>query len=359
MIKCVIAACAGSFEHNASVIRVLAVARWHGDKKRGCHAALSRTEANLTLADQFGLKQDQLVGWTAWLRLVRTYPSHSVAVHLVNVSIKNVLMAAVVRLRGGLVIADWDEWASEIPAKLPRKLMWICSERALFILADKFVVASRYLQVRMQLLHSAHLRVEYVPYGLTIENVSRTTDYHELPQDRAYIAYVGSFTANYVNDISELLRLARLCALMDLHVLIIGYGPLSGRLRSALAEQNLPATLLGRVENVDVWLSDPRVIAGFLPLAVTRQNLGRCPNKLFHYIKASLPIVTSPIGEALEALGRLGCYYKYGDDAGLSEALAKAVSQRPVYAVERFTWASRLSVLDPWFKRTEQTEVIL
>lgn len=343
----VIVSCAGSFERNASVLRALAVARWHQAHGELGFLALERTEQNVTLALKFGLASTRLRSIAHIFELLWRKPEQPLTVHLVNVSIKNASLAVITGLAGGRVVADWDEWASKIPAPALRKLMWRSVETLMFHLADTFIVASRFLRSEIQQELGRSADVAYIPYGFDLPAVTASVA-GELPPGKRYLAYVGSFSANYAADIAELFRVALAAATDGVELLVIGDGELLPQLRDGLATQGGRAHFLGRMTpaEVDRWLLHPQIVAGFLPLQRTRQNLARCPNKLFHYIRASLPVITSELGEAQEALGENGVYYEFGDEAGLRRAIGSALACRPCYEMGRYSWSSRLAGLE-------------
>lgn len=344
----IVVSCAGSFDRNASVLRALAVAQWYQARGDLRCLALAKTKTNEDLLTKFGLGGRPLSA--RWYRPVLEHlwkhPGQRVTVHLVNVSLQNAVLALLSKLTGGRVIADWDEWASKIPAPPVRKLMWRLVEQWMFLSADTFLVASRFLQLELQ-SKGGIARILYIPYGYDAKQAVSGNSANDLPLGRRYLAYVGSFTANYVADIDELLRAAQAAEKAGLELLIIGDGELLPGLRKELDKAGVSVRFLGKMppSAVDSWLGHPQVAAGFLPLEATRQNLARCPNKLFHYIRASLPVVTSRIGEASEALGEHGCYYEFGDSRGLEQAIGLAATRRPMYEQERYTWEARFTSL--------------
>jgi glycosyltransferase involved in cell wall biosynthesis len=344
----IVVSCAGSFERNASVLRALAVAHWYQVRGELQCVALAKTKPNEDLAAKFGLEDHPLS--TGWYRSLLVYlwwnPGHHVTVHLVNASLQNAVLALLSLLTGGRIIADWDEWASKIPAPPARKLMWRLVEEWMFLTADTFLVASRFLQMELQ-AKGGLARVLYIPYGYDAKQAVTELAPGSLPPGRRYLAYVGSFTANYAADIAELFRAALAAEKAGLELLIIGDGELLPGLREQLDKAGTSVRFLGKMPPslVDSWLAHPQIAAGFLPLETTRQNLARCPNKLFHYIRALLPVVTSRIGEASEALGEHGCYYEFGDSHGLQQAISRAATRRPRYEQKRYTWEARFTAL--------------
>jgi len=325
----------------------MAVARWYQTRGELCFLALERTAQNLALAEKFTLPAGCLQNPGRIMALLYAWPTRPITVHLVNVSLKSAFLAAMTALVRGRVVADWDEWATRIPAPAARKLMWHAVETLMFFVADTFLVASKFLQVEIRQRLERNRDVVYIPYGFDLPEVAAPVAPGVLPDGRRYLAYVGSFAANYAADIDELFRAVEAAAVERIDLLVIGDGELLPRLREGLGHRLGQIHFLGRMTpaDVDIWLRHPQVIAGFLPLQDTRQNLARCPNKLFHYIRASLPVVTSPIGEAFEALGERGVYYEFGDPTGLRRAIGEASRLKPVYELSRYSWAVRLNGL--------------
>lgn len=325
----------------------MAVARWYQTRGELCFLALERTAQNLALAEKFTLPAACLQSPGRIMALLYAWPTRPITVHLVNVSLKSAFLAAMTAIVRGRVVADWDEWATRIPAPVTRKLMWRAVEALMFFVADTFLVASKFLQVEIRQKLERNRDVVYIPYGFDLPEDTAAAVLGELPAGRRYLAYVGSFAANYAADLDELFRATQAGAAEQTDLLVIGDGELLPKLRESLGHRLEQVHFLGRMSpaEVDGWLRHPQVVAGFLPLQATRQNLARCPNKLFHYIRASLPVVTSPIGEALEALGARGVYYDFGDSIGLSRAIGEATRLKPAYELNRYTWAARMEGL--------------
>lgn len=358
MLPCVLVSCAGSFDRNASVLRALAVSRWYSDRGMGGYVSLTPTGPNRDLAGVFGVAPDRFVSLAAVQAGLAESPPRFTAVHLVNVSVKNLVLAMVVRAAGGRVIADWDEWATKIPAPLARTCMWWVSEVAMFATADFFVVASRFLQRELGSFKRLK-RVLYIPYGFRPAAVEAKAPL-DLPKGD-YVAYVGSFASNYVGDLAEIVKCGRCLKRRGWTLLLIGDGVLLPALQADLAREGIPVCCAGRMlpQEVDALLRAPEILAGFLPLESTRQNLARCPNKIFHYIKASLPVVTNRIGEAEAALGDLGCYYEWATEDSLAVALGQAATGRVRYRMESYSWDARFSALRPWLDQLTVPATVL
>jgi hypothetical protein len=319
---------------------------------------IPQSSSNISLTEVFDVNLTTFKDLFKLLKFSLTLRSDAWLLHLVNVSVKNLSLAFAGRLLGAVIIADWDEWASRIPAGVLRTKMWRVSEFSSFALADLFVVASRFLGA--ELIRQEGLKsVVYLPYGTTL--IPSSKGIRPFLSEGVYVAYVGSFAPNYIGDMLEILKCGLVCKRMGYKLLLIGAGVLLPQLRIDLENQGVSVHYTDRLspQAVDDLLLDPKIIAGFLPLERTRQNLSRCPNKIFHYIKASLPVITNRVGEAEGALGDRGCYYEHGSEEQLMSALTRAACGRIFYEMENYSWDTRFEALRPWLgKMAERVTVI-
>jgi glycosyltransferase involved in cell wall biosynthesis len=265
------------------------------------------------------------------------------SIHLVNASAGCTLLAVLAKFYGKKIVIDWDEWASRINAPWYRTVNWWLAEQVLMCLADLAVAASLHLRNRL-VANGIGVKVLYAPYAM-LPKVKQNSDPVNQVLEGPAIAYVGSFSHNYQNDMVELANLARAVKKLNLSLLLIGDGPLLKDLLAAVSCDGLNVVTTGRLQptDIDSWLSQAKVVASFLPLEPTEQNLSRCPNKLFHYIQAGLPVVTNRVGEAAITLGDQGFYYEYGSEVSLEKSLKRATVSRVTYDLTRYSWEASLT----------------
>jgi glycosyltransferase involved in cell wall biosynthesis len=332
--------CAGIFEYNASVLRSIASASIYGATFEQVHIYMQDSPGNNRLVNLFDIPFSRFNS----LSLLSAITKQEVAsIHLINASFGCTLLASVAKLYGKKIVIDWDEWASRINAPWYRTVNWWLAEQVLMCLADLAVAASSHLRNRL-IANGIGIKVLYAPYAMLPKRQQNSEPVNHDLQGPT-VAYVGSFSVNYQNDMLELKNLARAVRKLNFSLLLIGDGPLLKDLLAAICREGLNVVTTGRLQptDIDSWLSQPQVVASFLPLESTEQNLSRCPNKLFHYIQAGLPVVTNRVGEAAITLGDQGFYYDYGSEVSLEKSLEKAAIGRVSYDLKRYSWDASLT----------------
>jgi hypothetical protein len=221
--KNVLVSCAGSFDSNASVLRAVAASAWYTRSRFRVLLMIPQSSSNISLTEVFDVNLTTFKDLFKLLKFSLTLRSDAWLLHLVNVSVKNLSLAFAGRLLGAVIIADWDEWASRIPAGVLRTKMWRVSEFSSFALADLFVVASRFLGA--ELIRQEGLKsVVYLPYGTTL--IPSSKGIRPFLSEGVYVAYVGSFAPNYIGDMLEILKCGLVCKRMGYKLLLIGAGVL-------------------------------------------------------------------------------------------------------------------------------------
>lgn len=360
---------AGTFRANASILRAACLAR---ELNHSGH------EAQLLLLD--GQDSRELVAakdlgnMTHWVANRRPPAFLAAAaslprpdwVHVINANLVGLLSGRSARRRGARVVSDWDEWLSRVPSS--RRLRWrrLLLEWLARQVSDAYLFASRHLCEHYGPRVAGRPQL-YLPYALDPSphpDEVRWAERVRLQADQRYIAYVGSLDACYRTDLEELVLLAEACRDFGWGLVVAGDGSerpaLAGRLAKILPAERL--VMPGRlpVPLMDGLLSQPSIAATFLPLEDTVQNRARCPNKMFHYIKAGRPVVTNRVGEAASLLGDQGHYYRYRDAGSLGSTLRRAAEAQPSYDLESFSWRMRCAAYErflrdlPWDVREDR-----
>ena len=99
-------------------------------------------------------------------------------------------------------------------------------------------------------------------------------------------------------------------------LMLVGGGPELEEARAAVRQRGLERyVVLPGPQSLPDLQAYLRIATAFvLPFSPTRQNLFRCPTKLFQYIAHNRPIVTNRVGEVGEALGDAGFYCEVGSE---------------------------------------------
>lgn len=346
----VIFVAAGHFRGNASILRAVRLTTELMRLKQEPTLLLLREPATEELVEEAGVRtrcvwmgDKRAVGY---MRAAAELPPQDI-IHLINVNFVGLNVARQERGRNSLVVSDWDEWFSRVSAPWIRRWKRRLMEWEARRISDAFVFASRYLLQE----YGRRLRrvpTAYIPYALELGGAdvgAGAREFTGVPEGLHYMAYVGSLSRSYRNDLKELVGVARVCAAQGLGLVVAGDGSERGwleeELRAVLGRERLRMAGQLSVSVLDGLLRQERVVATFLPLPDTVQNRSRCPNKLFHYIKAGKPVVTNRVGEAAEVLAERGFYYRYGDADSLAVAMGIACKTKISYDVNGLTWAAR------------------
>jgi len=243
----------------------------------------------------------------------------------------------------------------DIPRKKPRMLIYDCmdewadypgvtekiieNEQKLCELADRIWVVSQHLFLKFSELYSG--KTFYVPNGVN-PNFFRCTHVTKPERDHRprVLGYVGTlfswFDASLVRGIARILD--------DWEVRLIGPIDLSRSQRKALDLPNI--TFLGRrpYESLPAMIAEFKV--AMIPFKMSNLIKGTSPIKLFEYLAAGLPVVSTRLPEvaALEEPGILQCEEDAEKFAQAVRALASEDNQiqaeRRRKIAERYSWNS-------------------
>jgi len=349
---------AGTFRANASLLRPLALAReltalGHDSL---CHLLDSPCTRELA-AD---VEATRLVRWVPtknpreYLKSIRP-PSQKPILILGNVSLVGICCAFRNRRRGGIVVSDWDEWLStKSHYPLSRRLIWRSLERAARRWSHGFVFASADLKAAFADRYPK-IPSTYISYGMTCAQlVSPLAEFPawQPPLGSRWLAYLGSLTTAYTRDLQELKLLVAVAAAAGLKVLVIGDGEQRPSLEADLKSGRLSGQVVfcGYMKpgSVDALLARSEIAACFLPLEDTLHNRARCPNKLYHYMRAQKSVITNRVGEVARTLLEAGYYYRYSDYDSLSQAVRQASTTAVRYDLSSVSWTRRAEAFDQW-----------
>lgn len=229
-------------------------------------------------------------------------------------------------------------------------------ERAAFAAARLIVTNSRELRAELLATGVPASKVEVVPNGVDVEIFSRAGRGHRQGLEGKFVmGFVGSLKPWH--GVEVLITAFRsLAADPRLHLLVVGDGPMAGKLR-ALAEE-LPGrvTLTGPIPFAEVppYIATMDVaVAPYPPL----EGFYFSPLKVLEYLAAGRAVVASGIGQLNELIqdGVTGLLVPPGDakaladavrklaaDGGLREALGAAAAAE---ARRTHTWRQRASEL--------------
>lgn len=245
------------------------------------------------------------------------------------------------------VVVEHSELRSAIPAARHRRLWEILVEYASIVGADGLLCASRYLQ-RVYVRRAGQagrprLPIAYHPYAYTPGPVPDQETVAALRAEgdgRRIILYMGTLVANYgIFEIIEAAgHLIRQRRNFVLHVL--GHGRHAEQARQHVAQAGLDDTIrfhgYAAEESLSAWFAAADVFLA--PIHSTVQDLARCPSKLYMYLPAQRPIVTSRLGDPGDLLQDDGFYHEPGDAADMAATMGRALDAAP-------SW--RPSVVDP------------
>jgi glycosyltransferase involved in cell wall biosynthesis len=163
-------------------------------------------------------------------------------------------------------------------------------------------------------------RVFYMGYKKKEINQSDLLSWQKEREKQKLFVYVGTFGHSY--ELPLILEAAkRLKEKNDNNVSFVLAG--TGEQETLLREkcQNLSNVILpGWINSNEIQRLLHHAYAGLVPC---RSVVGALPNKIFEYLSAGLPVISSLKGEMAEAIEnhRLGINYQEGDVKGLTSAL--------------------------------------
>jgi glycosyltransferase involved in cell wall biosynthesis len=267
--------------------------------------------------------------------------------------------------RGVPVLVDVrDLWPDTIVQSFPptvrplaRALLWrdFAKTRTVFERADCLCAMSQGVLDWARTYTNRQPRRPDLVIPIGYPDDSRSTTPSELPclaavEDKHLFVYVGSFGHTY--NLSTVVAAARRLASQgrhDIHFLLAGQGPLFSRI--AREAEGLPNfSLVGWLQHAEVRAVLHRARAGILPWA---GESGALPNKLFEYVSAGRPVISSAEGElnrAVVARGA-GAVFFADNPASLESAVLRLADD------EEFAASSAQAALD-WFSSTFSESII-
>lgn len=233
-----------------------------------------------------------------------------------------------------LIYDCMDDW-SDFPG-VSRSL--VENERRLCELADRIWVVSEHLYRKLESMFGEKL--DYVPNGVDYDHFARVphlTTTHERP----VLGYVGTLytwlDVHLIADVAD--------RLPDWDIVLVGPNSLSALQRKALNRPNI--CFLGR----QPYELLPAILAGFdvamIPFVLNDLIRGTSPIKLYEYLAAGLPVVSTSMPEVLafQAPGIVMC--SDNPEAFVRSTLALREANNPIVVDQRqqiaqkHTWKAR------------------
>jgi glycosyltransferase involved in cell wall biosynthesis len=315
---------------------------------RGCKARFRCVEASSAIVE--AIEKHRLLNHTSFD-----------VVHVVGIGTRS-LVSAGRPWRRPFYIQDYDEAMTTADGRsLLRRIYYGSLEILTRQRAHGVVVASRALE---RLLGKSRPdlgpRLLYLPIGYdpSFENGGRYLDaqLQSLIGKRSALVWVGTFQSGY--GINELIDLAEALASRRANclLLLVGGGPYFEKAKIIIQQKKLDKYVLlpGHQSMSDVQAYLRIATAYVLPFPPTRQNLFRCPTKLFQYIAYNRPIVTNRIGEVAETLGDAGFYYECGSAISMADACEQAIAAADSYdqsaLVPSVLWSTRTHQYRTWLE---------
>jgi glycosyltransferase involved in cell wall biosynthesis len=160
-------------------------------------------------------------------------------------------------------------------------------------------------------------KVFYTAYQ---NNHQRTGFESQAVNNKKIFIYLGTFGRSYELDlIVEVARRFQCNNRKDIAFVIVGTGEQYGKIKLK-ASRLKNVTLTGWLEKEDMLKVLHTAWAGIVPCNSIENTI---PNKMFEYLSAGLPIISSLEGEVEQLIEKqqLGCNYSSGDAEGLYNAV--------------------------------------
>lgn len=274
------------------------------------------------------------------------------------------------RLTGARLLYDAHElWASAGRDVGTSALQLALSmERFLCHRADAVVAVSELRSQRMAELLG-------IPKPLVVMNTPPHVPFADLaPGDwvrqfagRKIVLHQGRYVAN--RGILEAILAARYLP-DDVVVVLRGYGPIENQLRSRTIEEGLSerVVFLPPVPMVDLVSSAVGADLGLvLYMPINENNLYAAPNKMFEYMMAGVPSVSSDIPYAREVLveNGLGVVFTPGDPRDMARVISELLADRDRLAImkkncigkaRQFSWEVEVRKLLDEYDRIASTQ---
>ena len=348
--------CTGSIEALATTKRALGLADpltklgWHvGICLEQTHENMERAAHEASSAEILPYSSGSVLSENGkkLSAVVRFRPSH---VYWVTLGWRSAL--ALAALRGRRHVVEQSELLS---SNLNISRLARLSARALEALgrrgADAQICASSYL---MQLKANKKSSRLYLPYAGSRPTMDGPVHAGGGGQMKS-ILYMGTLSENY-GVLDLIVAWSRVCTsgrAAGCRLIICGEGRDRGR-----AEELANKLLEPSAYVINGFVPEPQLkdllaqaSAFVCPLRDTVQDKARCPSKLFIYAMYQRPVITCPIGEALEVYGRdYAFYYSPGDVSGMAACLQSALSwdgdTKRLPTPADHTWEARAKELD-------------
>ena len=261
-----------------------------------------------------------------------------------------------------LVLGDHVELFSAIENRSNiRRLLDLMYEWLNLIGFDGQICASKYIFTLLSSrLKNSGLNSPlcYLPYAFNSSIIGKSkyirhVDDSNLEQKK--IVYMGSFWENYgfwdmLHAAQKLSRLRN-----DFNIIMMGKGP-----EKEAGIKWIKANRLGKWIKILGYVPEDQISKIFqgadafiCPLRDTIQDWARCPSKLFMYLPFMRPIITCPVGEAVEIFGpQYSYFYKPGDVYGLTKTISKVLNEpmsSVTYDDTLHTWHERSTEFEKWF----------
>lgn len=130
--------------------------------------------------------------------------------------------------------------------------------------------------------------IYYVPQGVNIEDMKVSDNIK-----REYIGYIGNF--HFAIDYSFFKNLIKKNS--ESHFLLVG-GVLDDRANEILALENV--THIDKVQKAQLPNYLCKMKYGLIPYVINDVTVGVYPTKLFEYIAAGIPVITTPLPEVIQ-----------------------------------------------------------
>jgi glycosyltransferase involved in cell wall biosynthesis len=348
----------GDMTTNASTIRAFGLGKELSEMGYSVHLLIPDHKNNRLFQNEYG----------SWLRLLysrqgifefiskinllfRSDINYDI-IHSINVGTNSFLVALVYKLFHWNVtlVTDIDEWNSKLFTN-PFKRKYISFLETLSNrYSDKIIFASQYLEKNY--VTSVSTQRYYMPYAVDIKSFSEKSKGYQQYElaDSCQIVYLGSFQAYFGIEILMDSTDKILHNIPNATFTLIGDGPTRNQLEKR-AHQEYPGrySFKGFLNDNEAYRFLCAASILILPLKDSEINRSRCPNKVFLYMAAQRPIVTTHVGEVPTILGVHAHYYQDGNVDSFVETVYEA-KKHPIIVPEKIisanSWAYRAHQYD-------------
>jgi glycosyltransferase involved in cell wall biosynthesis len=282
-------------------------------------------------------------------------------VHVVGVGLRSLNLFGRPRSRP-LLVQDYDELAISQDNGWARWIYYYVLEGLARQRAHAVTVASRGLETYVRSRRPGlGERLFYMPNGYAGNSETATPELEAQLERKLrgqpLLLWVGGFWRAY--GVYEMLDLAGVLSKRGRKFVLamIGKGPELEVIKGEALKRGLSGNVLlpGRIPDDELHTYMRRSQAFILPFSSTRQNIHRCPGKLYMYVTYNRPVVTNRVGEVGEALGDAGFYYRERDPESMADACEQAVAGAAVYdqsnLIATVSWSERAARYGCWLNR--------